>query len=106
MTIDDSLVNEIVSRVLSVADAEKIIIFGSAVKGEMTRDSDIDLLVLESAPENSREESVRIGDALRGLGVPIDVLVMSRQRFEETHNVIGGIAYPAHREGRVIFEAA
>jgi hypothetical protein len=28
------------------------------------------------------------------------------QRFEETKGVIGGIAYPAHKYGRVLCEAA
>jgi hypothetical protein len=45
MGIDESLVKEIVKRVLSVANPEKIILFGSAATGQMTRDSDIDLLV-------------------------------------------------------------
>jgi hypothetical protein len=31
---------------------------------------------------------------------------MSAERFEETKNIIGGIAYPAHKYGRVLYEAA
>ena len=106
MSVDDCLVEEIVRRIKRVSRPVKIIIFGSAAKGEMTGDGDIDLLALESDPADPRKKSIRIGDALRGLGVPIDVIVMSQERYEETHNVIGGIAYPAHKEGRVIFEAA
>ena len=106
MGIDEGLVQEIVRRVLSVGQPERIILFGSAAKGSMTRDSDIDLLVVEPSPADRRKESIRIGDALRGLGYPFDVIVIASDRFEETKGVIGGIAYPANKYGRVIYEAA
>ena len=106
MLLDESLIPKIVERVLGVAQPEKIILFGSAATGKMTRDSDIDLLVIERSPDNTREESVRLYKALGGIGIPCDVIVMSAERFEETKDVIGGIAYPANKYGRVIHEAA
>ena len=45
--IDNALIGEIVRRILSVAKPDKIILFGSAATGQMTRDSDIDLLIVE-----------------------------------------------------------
>lgn len=105
MGIDEALVQEIVHRVLSVSRPDRIIIFGSAATGEMTRDSDIDLLVVERNPGDQRRESVRIHKALRGLGYPFDVIVISTQWFDKSKNVIGGIAYPANRYGKVVYEA-
>lgn len=104
--IDESLVEEIVRRILSVTRPDRIILFGSAAVGEMTRDSDIDLLVLEADPGDQRKESVRIREALRGLKSPFDVIVISTEWFEESKNVIGGIAYPANKYGKVIYEVA
>jgi hypothetical protein len=72
----------------------------------MNRDSDIDLLVLERAPRNTRTESVLISDSLRGLGYPFDVIVMATDRFEETRSLIGGLARPADITGRMIYETA
>ena len=43
--VDETLLSEIVRRVLSVTRPERIILFGSAASGLMTKDSDIDLLV-------------------------------------------------------------
>jgi predicted nucleotidyltransferase len=106
VSIDERLTSEIVRRVLSVTQPERIIVFGSAASGGMTRDSDIDLLVLEPAPQDTRRESVCVGDALRGLGFPFDVIVMATARYEETKNLIGGIAYPACKYGKVIYEVA
>ena len=106
MGIDEKLVEEIVRRILTVAEPDRIILFGSAATGEMTRDSDIDLLVLEQSPGDTRDESIRLRRVLRGLGYPIDVIVMGTERFEESKGVIGGLAYPANKYGKVIYEAA
>jgi len=72
----------------------------------MNRDRDVDLLVLEREVADARMDSIRIREALAGLPFPFDVVVMSKDRFEETRNVIGGIAWPAARYGRVIYDAA
>jgi predicted nucleotidyltransferase len=106
MEISQTLVSEIVKRILGVAEARRIIMFGSAAAGEMSKDSDIDLLVLESTPGDTRNESVRIRQAVRGLAYPFDIIVMAAERFEESKNVVGGIAYPANKYGKVIYEAA
>jgi predicted nucleotidyltransferase len=106
MTVDETLLEEVVRRVLTVARPERIILFGSAATGQMTEDSDLDLLVVEPEPANTRDRSVRIRRALGDVRYPVDVIVMSSARFEETKNLIGGIAYPARKYGRVLYEAA
>ena len=55
------------------------------------------------AVRTARDESVRIRAALRWLGYPIDVLVMSTSRFEQTKAIIGGMAYPANKYGKVVY---
>jgi hypothetical protein len=52
------------------------------------------------------DPSVSIRRALGDVEYPVDVIVMSSERFEETKNIIGGIAYPAQKYGRVLYEAA
>jgi predicted nucleotidyltransferase len=71
-------------------------LFGSTVTGQTTRDSDIDLLVV--APDLN-EEGVKLLRVLRGLGFPFDVFIIGAERLEETRNVFGDIAYPAHKYG-------
>lgn len=106
MGVDDALLSEVVRRVLTVACPAKIILFGSAATGQMNQDSDIDLLVVEPEPANTRDRSVKIRRALGDVRYPVDIIVMSSERFEETKNIIGGIAYPANKYGRVLYEAA
>jgi predicted nucleotidyltransferase len=105
MYIDQKLIDKIVNRVLAEVQAERVILFGSAASELMTRDSDIDILVLETTVGNPREKSARLNQALRGMGYPFDIIVMTTERFEESKNVIGGIAYPANKYGKVIYAA-
>jgi len=104
--VSDELIDEIVRRILAVANPDKIILFGSAATGRMTPDSDIDLLIVEPSPVDRREQYIRIRRALRGMDYPFDILFISTEWFEASKNVIGGIAYPAHKHGKVIYAAA
>ncbi len=106
MGVDETLLNEVVRRILAVAHPDRIILFGSAATGQMTGDSDIDLLVIEPEPADTRDRSVKIRRALGDVQYPVDVIVMSSRRFKETKDIIGGIAYPANKYGRVLYEAA
>jgi uncharacterized protein len=106
MGVDERLLGEIVRRVLSVARPDRIILFGSAATGEMTKDSDIDLLVVAPIPKNRHEERLKIADAIGDIEYPVDVILIASERFEATKDIIGGVAYPAHKYGRVLYEAA
>ncbi len=106
MTVHESTLREIVTKIVELSNPDRVILFGSAATGEMTADSDLDLLVVESQVSNTRQESTRLRAALEDVPFPIDVIVMSRQWFDETKDIIGGIAYPAHKYGRVLYEVA
>ncbi len=103
--LSDATVTEIVRRILQVSNPERVVLFGSAALGRMTRDSDIDLLIVERQVADTRARSVVIGDSLRGIGFPFDVIVISKQRFDETRDLVGSIAHPASLHGRVIYES-
>ena len=106
MEIEQQVIDKFVRRVLEVASPARIILFGSAATGSMTRDSDIDILVLWDAPLDLRQKRRKIREALRGMGCSFDILVMSAERFNESKDIVGTIAYPASRQGRVVYEAA
>lgn len=100
------LLEEITRRILAVSAPEQIILFGSYARGESGPDSDLDLLVIEKGVEAPRRESVRLRRALRGLLVPIDVIVATPQQIRRHRDAIGLIYGPALREGRVLYERA
>lgn len=104
MGIEEHTLEEIVHRVTHTVPVTRLILFGSAATGQMSRDSDIDLLIIKDDVADWKGERIRIRQALRGLGYPFDVILMTPDRFEETKEVIGGIAYPASKYGRTIYD--
>lgn len=98
MGIDGELKQEIVRRILAVAKPQGIILFGSAAADRMTKDSDIDLLVVEQGPSDTRAESIRLRRALGGVGYPIDVIVLSAERFEESKGVVASHIQPTNTD--------
>jgi predicted nucleotidyltransferase len=81
-------------------------LFGSYARGEAGPDSDVDLLVIVRGITHPRQESIRIRRALRGLLVPIDVIVATPEQIEQYRDSIGLIYGPALREGKVLYERA
>lgn len=85
-----------------------MILFGSRARGDARSDSDFDLLVVvrRLRPEDYRPLLVALYEVLRGAGVVAEPWVMGEEEFEESKTVIGGLAYPAWKEGIVLHEAA
>ena len=100
------LLQEIIRRIRTVAAPEKIILFGSYARGEAGPDSDLDLLVVMRGVSHTRHESTRIRRALRGLWVPIDVVVATPEQLDQYRDSIGLIYGPALREGKLLYERA
>ena len=49
--LDQSILDDIIQRVVEVAQPEKIILFGSAARGDMNRHSDVDLLIIKEGAD-------------------------------------------------------
>ncbi len=80
----------------------RVILYGSRATGVARPDSDFDLLVVEADPVSKRQERQRLARAVQPLPHAIDIWVMGEQEFEETKNVIGGLAFAAHKYGLVL----
>jgi len=82
-----------------------IILFGSHARGDAGPDSDIDFLLVEPELRSRRREMARLARLLRPLRIPADVLVFSRQVFDQWASIPGSVVYEATREGRVLYAA-
>src|ERR1700729_873691 len=87
-------------------DPVKIVLFGSQARGDAGPDSDFDFLVVERNPRDRQAEMVRLGRALRPLGRPFDVVVVSERYAEDWGGVEGTMVHAALTEGRVLHAAA
>ena len=104
-TLDPRLLAEIVRRVVEVARPERIVLFGSAARGEMTRHSDVDLLIVTETSDRHRL-TARIYGGLRGVAAAVDVVVVSPADVERYRHSHALVIKPALNEGRVVYDAA
>lgn len=101
---DQSKLDEVIARIVEVANPEKIILFGSRARGTGRPDSDVDLLVVKSTPRR-RSLAMAIYRKLVGVGCPVDVIVITPEDIERYGNVPHLIIEPALREGKVVYAA-
>ena len=103
--LDRDTLDDIFRRVVEVADPERIILFGSAARGEMSRHSDVDLLVVKDAPD-LRQLTAKVYRRLYGVGAAVDIVMVTPQDVERYKDSRALIVKPALREGTVIYESA
>ena len=99
------LIYEAVHRLVEAAHPVKIILFGSFARGEGTKDSDLDFLVVLPTVTDRHTEMVRLARALAPLRMPVDVLVYSTREVEERGHLPGTALREALNEGRVLYGA-
>jgi len=106
-TINDAIITQMTECIVKEVNPERIILFGSAARGQVHDDSDIDLLVIEDAPfgaDRSRfRETSRINRALARFNVAKDVLVYSVDEIARWRSSLNHVISQALREGRELY---
>lgn len=101
--VKQGVLDEIIRRIVEVAHPEKIIMFGSAARGEMGPHSDVDLLVIKSNVEHRGRLTGDIYMNLIGAGQAVDVIVVTPEDIERYGDSIGLVYLPALKEGEVVY---
>lgn len=104
-TIEPSLLESVVDRLVAALEPEQIVLFGSYVWGTPTLDSDLDLMVV--VPESSEPSHRRAQRAYRAvgpIGVPKDLLVLTRDEFDQQSEVTTSLAHRIRSDGIVLYE--
>lgn len=99
------LLDEIVGRVTKAVKPLRIILFGSAARGETHKYSDVDLLVVMPDGTHRRRASRQVFKALRGIGVAKDVIVVTEQDIVEHSSNPSLVLKPALEEGKLLYAA-
>ena len=87
------------------AHPRKIILFGSYVRGETHPDSDLDVLVVTGNDHVSpRAESVRLRECVEDIDMPMDILVVPEEQFNELRNQPGLIYREVSEQGKIAYE--
>ena len=101
--INEQTLHGVVKRLFDVANPSVVIVFGSYGRGKVSRDSDLDILVIKPKVENQFMEMVWLRDVVGHIGVGVDMLVYSDKEFERRSRVPGTLLYWARKEGRMFY---
>ncbi len=100
----ESLLAEIVRRIIRVVDPEKVILFGSRARGDAHPDSDFDLLVIKESTEPRYRRSAPLYTAMADLSAEVELMVYTPEEVSQWSNVKEAFVTTAIREGRVLYE--
>jgi predicted nucleotidyltransferase len=98
------VIQGIVQTIVAGYAPQKVILFGSYAYGEPDEDSDLDFLVIMNTTLPPLERYVRLHQSIGSLDIPVDIFVLTPEEFEETRDVIGGLAYAPAKYGQVVYE--
>jgi uncharacterized protein len=94
---------EAVRRLVASAAPTRLIAFGSAATGDLSIANDLDLLVVEAQVADRYQEMLRLRRVLRGLLMPIDLIVTSQALYDSRAKVPGTVEFAARTQGRVLY---
>lgn len=104
-THEPYLIGLITQRLVEAFQPEQIYLFGSQAWGEPTQASDVDILVIVAqSPDRPTQRATQAYRALRGIQVPIDVLVKTRAEFDKFRDVPASLEHEILQRGKLIYD--
>jgi len=99
------IAEEVTRRILETVQPQRVLLFGSSVRGVFTKDSDLDVLVIVRGPVHRRQLAQKINRNLHGVGAPVDIVVATEEDIAQYGDKFGTILRPALLEGQVLYAA-
>lgn len=105
LALDVPHLDEVLERLVRECRPQRVVLFGSWVRGAQPPHSDMDLLVVAETSGPMNERMARAQRALRGLGVPVDVFVCTPSEVATYGQWLSHTVAIALREGRQTYAA-
>lgn len=106
-TINEIIINQMAECIVKEVKPVRIILFGSAARGQTHEGSDIDLLVIEDEPFGAHRsrfrETSRINRALASFDVAKDVLLYSVDEVNRWRDSVNHVIAHALRDGKELY---
>ncbi len=101
----DALLSELTRRIVESVHPLRIILFGSAARGDMGPSSDLDVLVVMPDGVHRRRTAQRLYRDLSGLGIAKDIVVVTETDLREFGDEPSLVLKPALEEGKELYHA-
>lgn len=99
-------ISDIVKKIVSGYNPDKIILFGSYATGNPNEDSDLDLFVIKETDLPRPQRTVQVRKMIYGSMVPIDLIVYTPKEIDESRNNRFGFVYEVLNKGKILYERA
>lgn len=103
--VNEAILADLVRRIVAAVHPRRMILFGSAARGQMTTDSDFDVLIVLSAGEKVSEAEEAAYRSLWGLGIGTDLVAISEDQLQRHCSNPYFVYSTALRDGREIYRA-
>ena len=102
--VTESFIAEIVNKIASQYNPDKVILFGSYANGNIDSDSDIDLILIKETTLPRHTRSIEIYKQLVSTKFPIDILVYTPEEFERGLSDKYSFLAGAIKQSKVLYE--
>jgi predicted nucleotidyltransferase len=103
--LNEHILKDIVKRIVEAVHPQRIILFGSAARGGIGPDSDLDVLVVMPDGTHRRKTAQTIYRSLSGLGIAKDIVVVTETDVQQYGNSPSLVLYPVLRQGKELYHA-
>ena len=105
-TPDEKMIEELTASIVETIRPSKVILFGSAARGEMNGESDFDFLVVaDHGYENRREAEIAVLSRLPLVPRAVDITVVGCGKMKNKTGTGRLFMMEAEEEGRVLYDA-
>ncbi len=105
MKVQHKGIDGLVRQIVETVHALRILLFGSAARGEVGPSSDLDLLVVMPEGVHRRKTAQELYRKIRGVGVAFEILVAKPADLERHRDNLGLEYRTVLQEGREVYAA-
>lgn len=102
--IEITKINEVVYRIATNFNPDKIILLGSYAQGTPNKDSDLDLLIIQETDLPRHKRGLDIRMSLIGIKIPIDILVYTKAEFDQEKSEKFSFLNSAIKTSKILYE--
>ena len=106
VTITPDIIDGMVKTIVERFDPLAVVLFGSCARGEFTRDSDVDLMVVMPDGTDQHVSTVAMLRALADADAAKDILVVTPSVLKRHRTTPGLIYKTILQEGKTLYERA
>jgi predicted nucleotidyltransferase len=96
-------IENITAQIIEKYRPDKIILFGSAARGELSRDSDADFLIIKKETPLYGADRIRQLSRLIERNIPLDLLVYRPEEFEKRLKMGDPFLKAILKEGKILY---